>query len=121
MNSPANTDTWDHDGALKRVRGKEARVLSLVVLFLRDMPERMCKIESALEQSDLETVSSLAHAIKGVAGNLSGNVLTALAAELELEAEASNASSVNALWPKFHEEYKNLYAVLNQYHIEHAA
>ena len=75
--------TWDKPSALKRVRNKEERLVYLAKLFLDDMPERILALQSANEEGDLSQVNALAHAIKGVAGNISGLKLSRATALLE--------------------------------------
>jgi len=57
------------DDALKRVRGNTTMYCRLLKLFLAS--EDFDKIENALANGDLKTASESAHAIKGIAGNLS--------------------------------------------------
>ena len=45
---------WDIDEALQRVRGKEKFLVSLVELFMKDMPERIVELEEAVKSKDIE-------------------------------------------------------------------
>lgn len=74
---------WDKASALKRVRNKEVRLRKLIDIFLRDLPEKSNKLANNLNEKDFESARETAHAIKGMAGNLSANKLMATAAAIE--------------------------------------
>ncbi|UTA46957.1 ATP-binding protein [Simiduia sp. 21SJ11W-1] len=74
---------WDKAEALKRVRQREDRLVSLVELFVRDMPARYEKMEAQMQDNNLESIQHLAHEIKGVAGNISTKSLYNTARNLE--------------------------------------
>tara|TARA_R110001592_G_scaffold7126_1_gene40162 strand:+ start:29510 stop:29887 length:378 start_codon:yes stop_codon:yes gene_type:complete len=82
---------WDEADALKRVMGKKDILEALVALFLNDMPGYAKTLADDLERKDLEAVSKSAHALKGVAGNLSTLALAEITKRIE-QACRSNSS-----------------------------
>ncbi len=74
----------DVNSGLRRLKGDAVLYKKLLRKFAekwRDLPEKMHK---ALAHSDTEGLRAWAHALKGVAGNLSATALQAAAVELEL-------------------------------------
>ena len=110
---------WDHEGLLKRVRGNETLLLSLLQQFLQDMPEQMTQFKQAVAGTDLARVASLAHSLKGVVGNLSGQRLFVLAAAMELAGGQEDKQEVEGLWPGLLSEYESLHEILTGYLDEH--
>lgn len=88
---PLQGDVWDRASALKRVRGKIDRLDYLVGLYLDDMPGRVNKLGRAVAEGNFETVIELAHAVKGVSGNIGGLQLYQYSSQLELAAREKNA------------------------------
>ena len=117
--SVAETPAWDREGLLKRVRGNETLLLSLLQQFLQDMPAQMTQFQQSVTNTDFARVTSLAHTLKGVVGNLSGQRLFALAAAMELAGGQEDKQEVEGLWPDLLSEYQCLHGVLTEYLDEH--
>ena len=96
---------WDIDEALQRVRGKEKFLVSLVELFMKDMPDRIVELEQAVGKQDIDEAQAIAHAIKGVAANLSAIALSRLAAQLEQAAKNQQPEAVEANMANIVEAY----------------
>lgn len=88
---------WDQDQALARVRFKPERISYLIQLFMKDMPERVKIIEDAVEKRDFEKIIYYAHAIKGVAGNISAIKLYESSQKLESMAKILKSGHAVAL------------------------
>lgn len=94
-----NNDTlvlWDKAEALKRVGDKPERLKILVNMFIADMPARVEQLQNAASLVDFNETKSLAHAIKGVAANLSAMQLSALASQTEMLAKAEQGAEMLA-------------------------
>ena len=72
----------DIDSGISRVRGNKTLYARMLNLFLNS-PE-MAKFDECITQNDYEGASAAAHAVKGVAGNLSLNPLFEISNELML-------------------------------------
>ena len=108
VNTPDESEelpVWDIDEALQRVRGKEKFLVSLVELFMKDMPDRIAELEAAVKQGDIEQAQSISHAVKGVAANLSAISLSRLAAQLEQAAKKNHVEAVDAQMANILEAY----------------
>lgn len=74
---------WDRQGALKRMGGKQKILDALLRLFVDDMPKRMALLQAAVDASALAEAQSLAHEVKGVAGNLGAMRVQQLAKQMQ--------------------------------------
>jgi len=74
---------WDESGALKRVMGKEKILKVLIAAFATDMPKYIAALQSDIENRDIPASAKSAHALKGVAANLSAVALADAASRLE--------------------------------------
>ncbi len=82
----------------------------IITLYLQDTPVLMAKLDQALADRDLMTVSRLAHSIKGSSGNFGATQLAQLAQNLELAAPVGEATV--AAVEKLKAEYARVAAAL---------
>ena len=57
---------------------------SMLGEFTKNLPERIEKLEEAVEQDDIKSVTRLAHNLKGASANFSAEGVRAAAAEIEI-------------------------------------
>lgn len=76
-------DYFNKEEALQRVRGNEKTLRLMVNMFLKS--KEVVKLETALAAGDMEAALQMAHAVKGVAGNLSFPLLYQISAQLNQE------------------------------------
>lgn len=88
----------DYDGALDRFGGNAALYLKLAAKYLDDA--HFTALEAALANDDTATAESEAHALKGVAGNLSFAVLYDQAKAINDLLRAGNVAGAKALLPE---------------------
>jgi len=105
---------WDKPSALARVRNKEERLVFLVGLFLEDMPGRVVELGQAVKARDYEGACQLAHAIKGVAGNISGLQLFEAAGAFERGAKAQQ-NDLDSLYDELSSAHDVLCDILREY------
>lgn len=108
-------DTWNQQGALKRLGGREAMLDKLIALYLSDMPNQLAEIHSCYQRNNLEGVCLVAHTIKGVSANLSGTRVQQIAGEIESAAKAADSALIDALLPKLESAYDVLRELLHAY------
>ncbi len=89
--TPADYPGIDLPDALRRLKGKADLFRRLHADFRRDYAAAADRIEAALEAGDTESAVGQAHAIKGVAANLSAIDLRDAAANLESAARRGEA------------------------------
>ncbi|MBA4379739.1 MAG: hybrid sensor histidine kinase/response regulator [Anaerolinea sp.] len=80
----AETDTpLDLQTALPRFNDDRAFFLELCQEFMAHLPDRIQGMQAALKSGDANTLSRLAHNLKGISANFSAGPLSGLAAQLE--------------------------------------
>jgi two-component system, sensor histidine kinase and response regulator len=113
-----NLLVWDKEDALKRILGNEELLKTLSEVFLYEAPERLLEFQKALKNGDCEQIRQLAHSLKGVAANLSGQILQKQATKMEVAAKASDMQKVEAIMPQLIEAIDQLKLSFEQYNTE---
>ena len=99
---------WDKPALLKRLGGKEERMVKLVGLFFKAMPDRMIALQQAVQEQNIEEVLNLAHAIKGVVANLGGVRMQHATLDLETAAKTNEISDIEQHMLLMDEAYRAL-------------
>ena len=99
---------FDLAGMMKRLMGDEALGRMLIEGFLDDIPKQIDALRRFLAASDVKSTERQAHTIKGASANMGGEVLRALALEMEKEAKAGNLEYVKARMPELETQFKRL-------------
>jgi PAS domain S-box-containing protein len=115
IDSTVSSEVWDKAAAMKRVRGKEERLVYLAQLFVNDMPQRMNELREALQQQDLPTVMEKAHAVKGVSANLGALKLTKTAGDIESSGKAMDKDRVQRLIQVLERDFSEIQQHLTDY------
>ena len=112
---PTVVPVWDKDAALNMLKGRQDRLRVLLGTFLESMPARLTRLDHAVRDSDHALVESVAHSIKGSAGQLKAYQLQALAARLELAARAGDWTQMRQHYPLLQEANTRLQQYLQVY------
>ena len=116
ISTPTETlDIWDHASATKRVMGNERLLLTLINMFLDDMPKKIQQLKTAVEDNSVKDVRHFAHTIKGIAANLSGLELQAQSNTLEEAAMLGESEKFAELLPKLVDDFHALFICLEKY------
>ncbi len=110
---------WDKASAIERMMGKEEILAPLLEIFLDDATPLVAKLQKAAEQKDWDAVGKRAHAIKGMAANLSALHLNQMAAKVEKTAKSGLEAEVMALLPAFSDAYDEVKACFTTYLAQH--
>ncbi|HEY7771792.1 MAG TPA: response regulator, partial [Marinagarivorans sp.] len=94
---PAPCLVWDMPSALKRVRGRPERLMSLIDSYSEKSPEIITDLYQKIESHDLPEAARLCHTLRGIAGNLGGSQLMATAQDLETFCLNKNYSEAERL------------------------
>jgi signal transduction histidine kinase/ligand-binding sensor domain-containing protein/DNA-binding response OmpR family regulator len=81
--------------------------------FAADLPARRAELEAAIARADADSAGRVLHGLRGSAGYLGASALHALAAELELLADAGEWEALNEVLPR-------LASLLAEYQSAHA-
>ena len=87
---------FDRAGMMDRLMNDEDVVRAVADCFLEDTPRQIAELKECLETGNAAGVERQAHAIKGASANVGGDVLRALAFEVENAAKAGDLSAVTA-------------------------
>ncbi|PCK03609.1 MAG: hybrid sensor histidine kinase/response regulator [Alteromonadaceae bacterium] len=105
---------WDKAAALRRVRGKAARLQRLVGLYLDDIPLRLTELEQACaeQEQDQKRLVDLCHLIKGVAANLGALQVQHVATKMDAAGKRGDLSLMTAELPHLLSASENLHQEL---------
>jgi CheY-like chemotaxis protein/HPt (histidine-containing phosphotransfer) domain-containing protein len=78
--------------------------ISMLGEFAKNLPERIEKLEEAVEKDDIKSVTRLAHNLKGASSNFSAEVIRAAAAAIEINGSNGVMGNVPTLIKKIKEE-----------------
>ena len=99
---------------LAELRSMRDILPELLQTLQRDFHSRLDSMRKAVADNDPETLSQMAHGVKGAAGNLGGRELAALCQELEQKGRAGTVEGAEAFFSTIEREYARLYAALEQ-------
>ncbi|WP_415889788.1 response regulator [Neptuniibacter sp. SY11_33] len=106
---------WDKQDAIARMMGKEELIAPLLDIFAVDADPIVENIETYISNSDWAAAGKSAHAVKGMAANLSAIALQAQAAKLEKLAKADDGGEVLKVLPEFLQAYDEVKACFAEY------
>ena len=86
--------TFDHPALLDKFGGDEEFVRSLLGVTLRSSGALPTELRNACAAADFATLATLAHKIKGTAGDIVATTLQSQAREAELAARASDPGAI---------------------------
>ncbi|QDU80763.1 Signal transduction histidine-protein kinase BarA [Polystyrenella longa] len=86
-------EIFDREGLQQEYEGDEDLLAEMVASYFQLTPEMLQKMNEAIESGDSETVSSIAHTIKGGSGNFFAKNAFELALELEVMGKEGNLSN----------------------------
>jgi HPt (histidine-containing phosphotransfer) domain-containing protein len=89
-------------------------VSDLIDIFLRDTPNFIHRMQSAVGQADADALRESAHSLKGTASNLGARRLAAACGELEKLARDGKSTEAGGLVSRVRDEYGRVCLVLEQ-------
>lgn len=97
VNTNSTSVVWNKTKLLERVRHKADRLAKLVNMYIEGAPERLERLNEAAKANQFTDVGKVAHEIKGVSGNIGGERLFELSAELEQKILAGNTQDLKGV------------------------
>ncbi len=98
--APAEPVVFNLPALLARVLGDSALVQILVEKFLEDLPHTLERLQVSLLAHDAKSAALHAHAIKGAAANMGGELLRQTASAMEKAGQAGDLERLQALQPE---------------------
>ena len=105
---------FDQDGFMARMLEDETMAHSIIACFLREMPQQIAALRTALRAGDTATLAASAHTIKGTAANVGGEALQAVAAAIEKAARADELVSAIPYLPELDTQFARLREIMNR-------
>jgi len=99
---------WDKEATLKRFRYKNPMAIRMITIFRKAMPDLANNLSKHIELNDFDEIMSVAHSIKGSAGNIGGMTISSLACNIETAGRSQDSVKIKELWPLFEEQYNLL-------------
>jgi len=112
VKAAAGPTTFDEDALRHRLSGDEELMTDVIRLFLEDLPARLTAIRDAVTSQDAEALRRAAHALKGMAANLSALGLLEAAGLLERLGAESRMDATEAAWRQLSLEATSVVDVL---------
>ncbi len=106
--------TEDQEGKPGDPEADDPELRALTARFLEELPHTIAEITDAADSGDWERLRSLSHQLKGVAGGLGYPELTALGAEIEIEAGRRDPGSIGELLERLHRRVGELRTDMEQ-------
>ena len=106
---------FDLAGMMDRLMGDEPLVRMLIEGFLDDIPKQIDTLRRFLDAGDVKSSERQVHTIKGASANMGGEMLRALAFEMEKEAKAGNLEYVKTRMPELETQFMRLKKEMKKY------
>ncbi len=90
----AEAPVWDKSGMLSRLMEDGALARTIGDCFIEDIPRQILALGESLDAGDGPAAERVCHSIKGASANVGGEVLKALALEMEMAARAGELGFV---------------------------
>jgi HPt (histidine-containing phosphotransfer) domain-containing protein len=87
-----DTPIFDYEVMNSMLMGDKALMTSIATAFQQDIALHIEQLKSALEKAETNEIASLAHKIKGAAGNVGGKKLSLTALNIEKAAKVFNVN-----------------------------
>jgi CheY-like chemotaxis protein len=112
--APAAVASLDRAAMMRRLGGDLELLADVTSLFLEDCPMRVAAIKAAIDARDADGLRAAAHALKGVAANLSATGLFEAAQILERLGAESRLEPAEAAWRRLSTEAASVMDTLRQ-------
>lgn len=106
---------WNQQLLIKAVGDKKARLTQLVNMYIDTTPEHVEQLNRALKASDLETIASIAHLIKGSTSTMGGTALANHCGAIEEAAKKGDAEALVPLQASLPNEAEQLIKAMKAY------
>ena len=106
---------FDKAGMMPRLMDDEDLARKLIEVFLDDIPKQIESLRAYLAAGDVKGAERQAHTIKGASANLGGEVLRAVAFEMEKAAKVGNLAYVTEHLPELEKQFDRLKKEMNKF------
>ena len=103
-----NVPVFDKAGMMSRLMDDEDLAHKVIEAFINDAPKQIKSLKDYLAAGDVPGAERQAHTIKGASANLGGEIMRALAFEMEKAAKVGNLEYVMANLPELENQFTRL-------------
>ncbi|MEI6291229.1 MAG: response regulator, partial [Chloroflexota bacterium] len=103
---------FDREGLLDRLMHDDELIKLVVDGFVENIPQQIIALKQYLAEGDIKSAERQAHTIKGAAANLGGEVLRAVASDMEKAGHAGNSQTILEAVPELERQYNILRDIL---------
>ncbi len=97
---------FNYEEALSRYGGDNDILKTIINIYLEDTKERLGKIAFSFKENDFDTVSRIAHSIKGGASYIGADILRNIAYEIEAALKKGKSENIETLIKKIHDDFE---------------
>jgi len=112
--SKESVEQIDRASVLERVEGDQELLTEMIHLFQEDAPTQLNTMREALRCGDMKLLERSAHSLKGAAGNLSAQAVTAAAGKLEKDAKNNDSEAAKKSLAEVELSMQRLQPALNE-------
>jgi CheY-like chemotaxis protein len=105
----------DRADVFQRFGGDEESIAEIYQFFLKDLPSEIEALQEHVKAEDIDNVACKAHGIRGIAANMGGAALKAIASQIEKAAQARDLSSVWHQMEELEAEFARLKVAIEQW------
>jgi PAS domain S-box-containing protein len=105
---------FDYDGMAKRLMNDPELMKNVAEVFCQDLIEQINELKVSIKNNDVAQAAAIMHQIKGASANVGGNVLSAIALEMELAGKAGNIKFIQENIGQLELEFTALKKVIKQ-------
>ena len=98
----------DRAAAIDALGGDEELFETFIVLFIEDAAKQAADIESAIDHADAAGLERAAHSLKGAAGTMHAERVSAIARELEFVGKSGDLTESGAMLARLQTELESL-------------
>ena len=106
---------FDKAGMMARLMDDEDLARTVIEAFLDDVPTQIDALRGYLETGNATNAERQAHTIKGASANLGGEVLRAVAFEMEKAARTGNLEYITTHLPELENQFTRLKEAMNEF------
>lgn len=95
--------------------GQPSFLAEMIEIFFEDTPPRLAELRQSLATGDVETVTHLAHTLKGSCGNFGAETMQARCRDLEMLGRGGQLDGASELIDQIELEYGRVHDALSVY------
>ena len=110
-----NKLVWNYQQALQRMANKEDLLVKVVTIYLTNADSMIDSLKHSVDDNDLQNIKEKSHLLKGMAANLSAEILADRASQIEQLTDIGDLSKMPDLFDSLHADHEQLLKRLTEY------